>query len=73
MIMHAAGGGTGSGVTNHLLQTVLSQSKDNKLAYTIFSSPNMSTSCVEPYNSVLSLADDGLLQYCDMNIMMDNE
>ena len=45
--------------------------KKSKLGFTVFPSPQVSTSVVEPYNSVLST--HSLLEHTDVAVMLDNE
>ena len=45
--------------------------KKSKLTFTVYPSPRVSTSVVEPYNSVLST--HSLLEHTDVAIMLDNE
>ncbi|CAI5446297.1 unnamed protein product [Caenorhabditis angaria] len=54
-IFHSFGGGTGSGFTS-LLMEKLSENygKKSKLEFSIYPAPHISTSVVEPYNSILT-------------------
>jgi len=72
LIFHSVGGGTGSGFASLLLEN-LSQdyAKKSKLDFCIYPSPQVSTSVVEPYNSVLST--HALLEHTDVAFMLDNE
>ena len=45
--------------------------KKNKLRFTIYPSPQVSTAVVEPYNSVLST--HSLSEHTDVAVMLDNE
>ena len=45
--------------------------KKSKLGFTVFPSPQVSTTVVEPYNSVLST--HSLLEHTDVAVMLDNE
>ena len=45
--------------------------KNAKLQFAIYPSPEMSTSVVEPYNSILTTHTT--LEHCDCAIMADNE
>ncbi|MES1921071.1 hypothetical protein MHBO_002665 [Bonamia ostreae] len=55
LIFSSVGGGTGSGFGSLLLERLsVDYNKKSKLAFTIYPSPQTSTSVVEPYNSVLS-------------------
>eukprot|EP01126_Amoeba_proteus_P066705 TRINITY_DN970_c0_g1_i1.p1 TRINITY_DN970_c0_g1~~TRINITY_DN970_c0_g1_i1.p1 ORF type:complete len:448 (-),score=82.32 TRINITY_DN970_c0_g1_i1:366-1709(-) len=72
LVFHSVGGGTGSGFASLLLES-LSQdyAKKSKLDFCIYPSPIMTTSVVEPYNSVLST--HALLEHADVAFMLDNE
>eukprot|EP01127_Copromyxa_protea_P000570 TRINITY_DN1048_c0_g1_i1.p1 TRINITY_DN1048_c0_g1~~TRINITY_DN1048_c0_g1_i1.p1 ORF type:complete len:446 (-),score=109.58 TRINITY_DN1048_c0_g1_i1:40-1377(-) len=72
LLFHSVGGGTGSGFASLLLEN-LSQdyAKKSKLDFCIYPSPQVSTSVVEPYNSVLST--HALLEHTDVAFMLDNE
>jgi tubulin alpha len=72
MIFHSVGGGTGSGFGSLLLERLSSDyAKKSKLDFCIYPSPQVSTSVVEPYNSVLST--HSLLEHTDVAFMLDNE
>jgi len=72
LIFHSVGGGTGSGFTSLLLERLaVDYGKKNKLSFVVYPSPNISTSVVEPYNSVLST--HGLLECTDVSFMLDNQ
>ncbi|KAL4280649.1 hypothetical protein GQ457_03G004130 [Hibiscus cannabinus] len=58
LVFNAVGGGTGSGL-------------ESKLGFTVYPSPQVSTSVVEPYNSVLST--HSLLEHTDVSVLLDNE
>lgn len=45
--------------------------KKSKLGFTVYPSPQISTSVVEPYNSVLST--HSLLEHTDVAVLLDNE
>ncbi|GFY89500.1 tubulin alpha-2 chain [Actinidia rufa] len=45
--------------------------KKSKLGFTVYPSPQVSTSVVEPYNSVLS--SHSLLEHTDVAVLLDNE
>jgi tubulin alpha len=72
LIFHSTGGGTGSGFTSLLLKQ-LSQDyqKKSKLGFTVFPSPQIATSVVEPYNAILST--NALLEDIDVEFLVDNE
>jgi tubulin alpha len=72
LIFHAVGGGTGSGFGSLLLERLSTDyAKKSKLDFCIYPSPQVSTSVVEPYNSVLST--HSLLEHTDVAFMLDNE
>eukprot|EP00477_Mikrocytos_mackini_P000483 GAHX01000514.1.p1 GENE.GAHX01000514.1~~GAHX01000514.1.p1 ORF type:complete len:456 (-),score=86.69 GAHX01000514.1:45-1412(-) len=72
MIFNSVGGGTGSGLGALLLESLSADfSKKSKFGFTIFPSPLIGTSVVEPYNAVLST--HSLLEHEDVTILLDNE
>lgn len=72
LVFLSIGGGTGSGLGASIIQNIREMySKKSKLGFTIFPSPKVSTSVVEPYNSIL--ATHALLEHLDIGIMLDNE
>jgi len=72
MMFHSVGGGTGSGLGSLLLERLsVDYGKKSKLGFTVYPSPQISTSAVEPYNSVLST--HALLEHTDLVVMLDNE
>ena len=71
-IFHALGGGTGSGLGSLLLERICEEYPKNiKMSYPILPSPALSTSVVEPYNTVLSI--HCLLEYNNLTVAFDNE
>ncbi|CAI2368755.1 unnamed protein product [Moneuplotes crassus] len=69
---HSVGGGTGSGLGSLLLERLsVDYGKKSKLCFTVYPSPQISTSVVEPYNSVLST--HSLLEHTDVCVMLDNK
>jgi len=71
-VFHSVGGGTGSGFASLLLERLsVDYGKKSKLDFCIYPSPQVSTSVVEPYNSVLS--SHALLEHTDVSFLMDNE
>jgi tubulin alpha len=71
-MMHSVGGGTGSGFASLLLERLsIDFGKKSKLDFCVYPSPQVSTSVVEPYNSVLST--HALLEHTDCAFMLDNE
>lgn len=72
LVFHAVGGGTGSGLGSLLLERLsVDYGKKSKLGFTVYPSPQVSTSVVEPYNSVLST--HSLLEHTDVAVLLDNE
>jgi tubulin alpha len=54
-VFHSFGGGTGSGFGALLLERLaVEYTKKSKLEFTVYPSPQVATSVVEPYNSVLT-------------------
>src|SRR5689334_3773185 len=71
-IFHSVGGGTGSGFGSLLLERLSAEyTKKPKLDFCVYPSPEVSSSVVEPYNSVLST--HALLEQTDVAFMLDNE
>jgi len=73
LIFHSVGGGTGSGFSSLLLERLTADygSKKTKLDFCVFPSPQVATSVVEPYNTVL--ATHTLLEHTDCAFVLDNE
>ncbi|KAL6059486.1 structural constituent of cytoskeleton [Balamuthia mandrillaris] len=72
LVFHSVGGGTGSGFGSLLLEKLsIDYGKKSKLDFCVFPSPQISTSVVEPYNTVLST--HSLLEHTDVAFMLDNE
>jgi len=72
LAFHSVGGGTGSGLGSLILDKLSSDyAKKCKLDFCVYPSPQISTSVVEPYNSVLST--HSLLEHTDVAFMLDNE
>lgn len=72
MLFHSVGGGTGSGFTSLLLERLaVDFGKKSKLSFVVYPSPNLASSVVEPYNSVLST--HSLLECSDVSFMLDNQ
>ncbi|SPP86877.1 probable tubulin beta chain CG32396 [Drosophila guanche] len=71
-LLHSIGGGTGSGLTSLIMESLVEQYSDNLLCnYVTIPSPNMSQVVVEPYNALLStpaLVNNSHLTFC-----LDNE
>ncbi|GAB5356730.1 hypothetical protein AAMO2058_000314100 [Amorphochlora amoebiformis] len=72
MVYSAVGGGTGSGFGSLLLRALTrAYPKKSKLAFTIYPSPHISTSIVEPYNTLL--ATHYYMDHTDVSVCIDNE
>jgi len=72
LIFNVVGGGTGSGLGSLLLERLsVEYGKKSKLGFTVYPSPQLSTSVVEPYNSVLST--HSLLEHTDVAVLLDNK
>jgi tubulin alpha len=72
LLFNSVGGGTGSGFSSLLMERLsVDYLKKIKFGLTVYPSPQVSTSVVEPYNSVLST--HGLLEHSDINVVLDNE
>ncbi|KAJ0584724.1 Tubulin alpha chain [Helianthus annuus] len=72
LVFNAVGGGTGSGLSSLLLERLsVDYGKNSKLGFIVYPSPQVSTSVVEPYNSVLST--HSLLEHTDVSVLLDNE
>ena len=70
-IFNSVGGGSGSGFGSLLLQKLsLDYGKKTKVGFHIFGHPAISTSILEPYNSVLSA--HSLLEHMDVSCVLDN-
>ncbi|CCM05571.1 uncharacterized protein FIBRA_07798 [Fibroporia radiculosa] len=71
-VFHSFGGGTGSGLGALLLEHLAADyGKKSKLEFCVYPAPQLSSSVVEPYNSVLTT--HATLEYCDCSFMVDNE
>lgn len=71
-LMHAVGGGTGSGFVASLLEELSKEyEKQIKLNLSIFPGPHLSSCLVEPYNATLAMPS--MLEYADTTFVMDNE
>lgn len=72
LIFSSVGGGTGSGFGSLLMQNLSAEfGKKSKLSFSIFPSPQISTSVVEPYNGVL--ATHAMMEHTDVSCVFDNE
>lgn len=71
-IFNSVGGGTGSGFGSLLLERLtVDYGKKSKLGFSIYPSPLLGTSVVEPYNAVLSTHN--LLENTELTVVLDNE
>lgn len=71
-LTHSLGGGTGSGFGTLLLSKLKEHYQDRMvMTFSVFPSPRVSDTVVEPYNTVLSVHQ--LLEYSDMCMVIDNE
>uniref|UniRef100_A0AAF5D2X6 Tubulin alpha chain n=1 Tax=Strongyloides stercoralis TaxID=6248 RepID=A0AAF5D2X6_STRER len=72
LVFHSFGGGTGSGFTSLLMERLsVDYGKKSKLEFSVYPAPQVSTSVVEPYNSVLTT--HSTLEHSDCSFMVDNE
>ena len=73
LLLHATGGGTGSAYADTVIEKFQENDAKAKLmSYTIWPSPNISTSVLEPYNSSFSIHRTLVerIKYC---VVFDNE
>jgi len=71
-ITHSLGGGTGSGMGTLLISKVREEFPDRMMAtYSVFPSPKVSDTVVEPYNATLSVHQ--LVENSDLVMVIDNE
>jgi len=71
-LTHSLGGGTGSGMGTLLLSKIREEYPDRMIAsYSVFPSPKVSDTVVEPYNAVLSIHQ--LIENTDETFCIDNE
>jgi tubulin beta len=69
---HSLGGGTGSGMGTLLISKLREEYQDKVIAtFSVFPSPKVSDTVVEPYNVTLSI--DRLIKYADLVFCLDNE
>lgn len=72
MVFNSYGGGTGSGFTALLLDRLMADyAKALQLQFCVYPAPMVSTSVVEPYNSVLTT--HSTLEHSSVSFMFDNE
>lgn len=74
IMFHSCGGGTGSGFGTLLMESIVNEyPKKSRLEYVVYPAPQVSSSVVEPYNSVLSVHNTLATDYSDCTFMIDNE
>ncbi|RPB24766.1 tubulin alpha chain [Terfezia boudieri ATCC MYA-4762] len=72
LIFHSFGGGTGSGFGSLILERLATDyGKKSKLEFSIYPSPRVANSVVEPYNAVLST--HSTIENADCTFLVDNE
>lgn len=71
MLFRSLGGGTGAGLTSAIFDGLSEYPKTPKIDTPIYPSPALSTSTVEPYNSVL--AEHFCMEDVDVGLLFDNE
>lgn len=72
LVFHSFGGGTGSGFGSLLMERLsVDYGKKSKLEFSVYPAPQLATSVVEPYNSILTTHTT--LEHSDVSFMVDNE
>lgn len=72
LVFHSFGGGTGSGFGALLMERLsVEYGKKCKLEFCVYPAPQVATSVVEPYNSILTTHTT--LEHSDCSFMVDNE
>lgn len=72
LVFHSFGGGTGSGFGALLMERLsVEYGKRIKLEFCVYPAPQVATSVVEPYNSILTTHTT--LEHSDCSFMVDNE
>ncbi len=72
IISRSFGGGTGSGFASLLMERLSADfGKKSKLEFSVYPAPHISTTIVEPYNTVLTTHTT--LEHSDCTFMVDNE
>lgn len=72
LIFHSFGGGTGSGFGALLMEKLAEEfGKKSRLEFSIYPAPRISTTVVEPYNSILTT--HATLNHADCSFLVDNE
>jgi tubulin alpha len=71
-VSHSLGGGTGSGFTSLLMKNLSAEyGKRPRLQFSILPSPQLGSSVVDPYNTVL--ATHAMINHVGCSFLMDNE
>uniref|UniRef100_T1KPM6 Tubulin beta chain n=1 Tax=Tetranychus urticae TaxID=32264 RepID=T1KPM6_TETUR len=71
-LCHSLGGGTGSGMGTLIISKIREEYPDRIMTtFSVFPSPKVSNTVVEPYNATLSVHQ--LLESTDMTFVIDNE
>ncbi|XP_054269926.1 tubulin alpha-4 chain-like [Macrosteles quadrilineatus] len=71
-LFHSLGGGTGAGLTALLLEQLAAEyPKKSRLEFLVYPSPKVSSSVVEPYNSILMTHK--CMDTADCSFIVDNE
>ncbi|KAK6112162.1 Tubulin alpha-8 chain [Brugia pahangi] len=72
LLFHSFGGGTGSGFSSLLMEHLtIDYGKKSKLEFSVYPAPQVSTSVLEPYNSVLMT--HATLELADCSFIVDND
>jgi hypothetical protein len=72
ILTHSVGGGTGSGFGSRIIRTLRERyPKVPIMTFSIFPSPKISETVVEPYNAILALSN--LAKYASACVVLDNE
>ncbi|EJW71039.1 hypothetical protein WUBG_18054 [Wuchereria bancrofti] len=72
LLFHSFGGGTGSGFTSLIMEHLtIDYGRKSKLEFSIYPAPQVSTSVLEPYNSVLMT--HATLEHANCSFIIDNE
>jgi tubulin alpha len=72
LVFHSFGGGTGSGFGALLMERLsVDYGKKCKLEFCVYPAPQVATSVVEPYNSILTTHTT--LEHSDCSFMVDND
>lgn len=71
MVFNSVGGGTGSGLTTRILETLsIDYTKADKTSFTVFPCPPVYDYTTEPYNSVL--ATNSIIHHTDKTVVFNN-